>query len=643
MPSSAIPSSSSSSSHSSASSVSFSANSLNTPDSSTCLSPSHSILPCDIDPPKLHLHLSTSCPQITTIKDLPAHDAAPRNKHTPGLVDQAVKSLCEIWRPQDIPSVFLSSASTGGLVSLSTSLDHTRLTHQHSSSNLTERTAQLSTVFPTASSMASTNAVPSITSTAPLQSADTDAEMRTMAVPIKGFVHEVFGDHELQGMFFKQRYAIWRLFAQRFQKLELRIRPATEAELAQEQAAELSADVSSTIQDADAVMDTIRVSDSSSEHQSLFLPSNVDLLQQSLKATKPVTPLPRLPTPLLCPRRAFLAALILASKFTQDKCYSNRAWAKLSGLPAREIGRCERALGDALDWRLWVGKSSSSATSQRSMTRSSSEASLFQSTASSLIGGERKTVVSAPADDAPSSTRRLRKCVTLPAEAFSTSKPISARSRALREKFLPSAGLPCDRGFGADSQSVAGAIALPVIKLSASSESNLGLLAAPSVIPSRESLCPPNMISLSFKQGFSEKVNPSPSPDTPGLSYSPCSTESTSGGDRTVQMSTFLDDTMGTFNTSQSWVSADCSWQQLEETANFSAHAVGQVQCISEKKMAIHSAPDIYTPDSPPSMFMTSLDTLLSKPGIYGPDMRGSYPREREDDYLTVGLSLNSD
>ncbi|KAF5313787.1 hypothetical protein D9619_013705 [Psilocybe cf. subviscida] len=55
-----------------------------------------------------------------------------------------------------------------------------------------------------------------------------------------------------------------------------------------------------------------------------------------------------LPSPLLCPRRAFLASLILASKFFQDKCYSNRAWAKLSGLPAREIGRCERALGEAL-------------------------------------------------------------------------------------------------------------------------------------------------------------------------------------------------------------------------------------------------------------------------------------------------------
>ncbi|KAJ7886412.1 hypothetical protein B0H14DRAFT_2338226, partial [Mycena olivaceomarginata] len=50
-----------------------------------------------------------------------------------------------------------------------------------------------------------------------------------------------------------------------------------------------------------------------------------------------------------CPRWAFLASLILVSKFTQDKCYSNCAWAKLSGLPAREIGRCERALGDTLD------------------------------------------------------------------------------------------------------------------------------------------------------------------------------------------------------------------------------------------------------------------------------------------------------
>ena len=66
-----------------------------------------------------------------------------------------------------------------------------------------------------------------------------------------------------------------------------------------------------------------------------------------------------LPSPLLCPRRTFLAALILASKFSQDKCYSNRAWAKLLGLPPCEIGRCECALGQALNWRLWIGKKTS--------------------------------------------------------------------------------------------------------------------------------------------------------------------------------------------------------------------------------------------------------------------------------------------
>ncbi|KAI0309373.1 hypothetical protein OF83DRAFT_1040572, partial [Amylostereum chailletii] len=55
-----------------------------------------------------------------------------------------------------------------------------------------------------------------------------------------------------------------------------------------------------------------------------------------------------------CPRRIFLASLILASKFTQDKGHTNRTWARLAGLPAQEIGHCERALGEALEWQLWV-------------------------------------------------------------------------------------------------------------------------------------------------------------------------------------------------------------------------------------------------------------------------------------------------
>jgi hypothetical protein len=70
----------------------------------------------------------------------------------------------------------------------------------------------------------------------------------------------------------------------------------------------------------------------------------------------PGFPLPDLPSPLLCPRRTLMGALVLSAKFVQDKCYSNRAWAKLCGLPPREVSRCERALGDVLGWRLWVGR-----------------------------------------------------------------------------------------------------------------------------------------------------------------------------------------------------------------------------------------------------------------------------------------------
>ncbi|KAJ3523460.1 hypothetical protein NMY22_g11432 [Coprinellus aureogranulatus] len=61
-------------------------------------------------------------------------------------------------------------------------------------------------------------------------------------------------------------------------------------------------------------------------------------------------------SPLLCPQLTFLAALCLASKFMQDRCCSNRFWANLSGLSVKEVGRCERALAEALDCRLWVGK-----------------------------------------------------------------------------------------------------------------------------------------------------------------------------------------------------------------------------------------------------------------------------------------------
>jgi len=98
------------------------------------------------------------------------------------------------------------------------------------------------------------------------------------------------------------------------------------------------------------------------------------------------SPEPPIPSPLLCPRRAFLASLILASKFLQDRCYSNRAWAKLSGLSPREVGRCEKALGNALEWRLWVGKQSG-----KPLARSRSHADLSFGT-TNLCGTSSRTI-----------------------------------------------------------------------------------------------------------------------------------------------------------------------------------------------------------------------------------------------------------
>ncbi|KAH7873093.1 uncharacterized protein C8R40DRAFT_1023580, partial [Lentinula edodes] len=55
-----------------------------------------------------------------------------------------------------------------------------------------------------------------------------------------------------------------------------------------------------------------------------------------------------------CPRRTFLATVILAMKFLYDSTHSNREWALLCRLTPREVSKCERTIGNALHWRLWV-------------------------------------------------------------------------------------------------------------------------------------------------------------------------------------------------------------------------------------------------------------------------------------------------
>ncbi|KAL4786016.1 hypothetical protein BJX76DRAFT_346607 [Aspergillus varians] len=55
-----------------------------------------------------------------------------------------------------------------------------------------------------------------------------------------------------------------------------------------------------------------------------------------------------------CGRRMFLAALILASKYLQDRNYSARAWSKISGLNTIEINQNELMFLEAVDWKLHI-------------------------------------------------------------------------------------------------------------------------------------------------------------------------------------------------------------------------------------------------------------------------------------------------
>lgn len=55
-----------------------------------------------------------------------------------------------------------------------------------------------------------------------------------------------------------------------------------------------------------------------------------------------------------CGRRMFLAALILASKYLQDRNFSARAWSKISGLKTYEINTNEMAFLAAVNWKLHI-------------------------------------------------------------------------------------------------------------------------------------------------------------------------------------------------------------------------------------------------------------------------------------------------
>ncbi|KAI7882638.1 hypothetical protein K492DRAFT_176134 [Lichtheimia hyalospora FSU 10163] len=57
-----------------------------------------------------------------------------------------------------------------------------------------------------------------------------------------------------------------------------------------------------------------------------------------------------------CGRRMFLAALVTASKFVQDKTYRNSTWAKIAGLPVAEINAAERIFLNLISYRLYIAQ-----------------------------------------------------------------------------------------------------------------------------------------------------------------------------------------------------------------------------------------------------------------------------------------------
>ncbi|KAF9326875.1 hypothetical protein BG006_009740, partial [Podila minutissima] len=76
----------------------------------------------------------------------------------------------------------------------------------------------------------------------------------------------------------------------------------------------------------------------------------------SLSSSATTSPILAKSEPVGCGRRMFLAALILASKFQQDRTYSNKAWSKISGLPVSEINLNEITFLTLIDYRLFVSQ-----------------------------------------------------------------------------------------------------------------------------------------------------------------------------------------------------------------------------------------------------------------------------------------------
>lgn len=320
--------------------------------------------------------------------------------------------LGEIWRPQDIPPIFLTAIRAAP--------------------------ASGSPEEPCVSSRSMSTSTLSV-------SIDVQS-----SVPIKGFVHEVIRRSRTSGCVLQTALCYLEAIRPKISDLQKerlgqsvcrdtytsdRILPATEIELRPETehcATEKSGIGHFTAVPSMDIFSSVRLVETQTSDTPPFPNSQFQksLHQASYPQDDSSNTISMPPSPLLCPRRTFLASLIIASKFMQDKCYSNRAWSKLSGFPARELSCCERALGDALNWRLWVGKTpaqnslanvsspiGTAVSSSRPVVRSQSESnvlSMSMTRSSSLVRHDSRL------PNITNMSRVLHRSSTLPAEVFAT-------------------------------------------------------------------------------------------------------------------------------------------------------------------------------------------------------------------------------
>ncbi|EMD37896.1 hypothetical protein CERSUDRAFT_114533 [Gelatoporia subvermispora B] len=524
---------------------------LNTPASSVASS----------TPPSVPLHPLSELERIrchvpshphTTPSIVASLREAQKARYVGRLIDQAVQSLCDIWHSDDIPPAFSGARGFGA--------DARDVSHPpHSSTTLfCTRNLQLPSPPPSPAH--------ELSPTFPASDAREAHCPRGTAscgnvLPIKGFVHEVLRRSRTSTGVLQT--ALCYLEAVRMKVPELlnrekqqesctdvgggnsatpQIVQACPSACAEDPACAYSGAAAFSEDPRDA-MDTVRVSDTgleiASNAQAAAAGGQNGFATHSAthSAKPPLPPLPRQPSPLCCPRRTFLACLILASKFMQDRSYSNRAWAKLAGLPPREIGRCERAVGEALGWRLWVGKdvglgspvaAGAPGSSGRIVSRSRSDGDLLKdavpAATADWLGPATYT-----APPAPLPTPSLSPCSHL-AAAANTSLPLLAHAGTGLRRW---ATVPDVRTDHADVFRTLEAFGAPFL---ADEPAPLPPYMQPdgyfyAAAPAQDSA-----------HGAMQDVSPPVA--TPTLTYSPMSSASSSSdgpGDRTIQMTTFTD------------------------------------------------------------------------------------------------------